>query len=684
MNPLLSPFHTPHETFPFPNITIADIREAITKSIAEEEREIEAISNNPEAPTFANTIARLQQGNHTLTRATTLMYNLTSAETSDELDALANEMAPLLSDHGNNIMHNAKLFARVKAVKEQNDPTLTPEERTLLDKTYEGFERSGANLSAEGKEKLRQLSKELSASTLLFSQNVLKDLNDFKLHITKEEDLAGLPDIHRQAAAEAAKEAKLEGWVFTLQAPSYGPFLMYADNRELRHKLYMAYNTICTHDNKYNNFDLVKRIVNLRREMAQLLGYPTFAYYALRRRMAQTPENVNKLLDDLINNYSKPAKAEVKRIADFAKKTEGDDFTLQPWDFSYYSQKLKKELYDYDPDKLRPYLELSRVKKGVMGLATTLYGLQFKHNEDIPVYHSDVEAYDVYDADGNFMAVLYLDFFPRSSKHGGAWMTSYRDEECTASSTEPATPLNTIRPHVSVNTNFTKPTADKPALLTLGEVQTFLHEFGHALHGIFAMTHYSALSGTSVYWDFVELPSQFMENYATEPEFLSTFAQHYETGENLPESYIKQIRDSRNFNAAYFCMRQVSFGLLDMAYYTSEAPLEADIPSFEQEAWARAQMLPPVEGTCMSVQFSHIMSGGYAAGYYSYKWAEVLDADAFDVFRQNGIFDTATAQRFRSCILEKGGTEHPITLYKRFRGQAPTLEALLRRDGIKA
>ncbi len=684
MNPLLPPFHTPHGTFPFPDITIDHIRQAITEGITEEDKEIEAICQSAEAPTFANTIVRLQQCGKTLERATTLMYNLTSAETSDELDALANEMSPLLSDHSNNIMLNEALFARIKAVKQQADDSLTAEDRMLLDKTFEGFERAGANLPADKKEQFRETSKELSALTLRFSQNVLKDLNNFKLHITTEDHLAGLPDIHRQAAAEAAKEAGLEGWLFTLHAPSFRPFLMYADNRELRRQLYMAYNTVCTHDNEYNNFDVVKRIVNLRREKAQLLGYPTYAHYALRRRMAQTPENVNKLLDDLISNYSKPAREEVQRIASFAQECEGAAFALQPWDFSYYAQKLKKKLYDFDPDKLRPYLELSRVKQGVMNLATTLYGLHFQRNTAIPVYHTDVEAYEVTDADGQFMAVLYLDFFPRKSKQGGAWMTSYRDEECTAPSTEPATPRNTVRPHVSVTTNFTKPTADTPALLTLDEVQTFLHEFGHALHGIFAMTHYASLSGTSVYWDFVELPSQFMENYATEPEFLSTFARHYKTGEPLPEAYVKQIRDSRNFNAAYACMRQVSFGLLDMAYYTAEAPFTQDVPAFEHEAWKRAQMLPEVSGTCMTVQFGHIMSGGYAAGYYSYKWAEVLDADAFDLFKQTGIFNTETARKFRNCILEKGGTEHPMTLYKRFRGQEPTLDALLRRDGIKA
>ena len=685
MNPLLQhSFSTPHGTFPFPDITTSDIREAIMRGIEDEDHEILAICNCKDKPTFSNTIVALTRSGRMLERATTLLFNLTSAATSDELDALANEMSPLLSEHSNNIMLNPGLYARVKHVKENADAqSLTEEDHMLLDRTYEGFERAGANLDEDGKQKFRQITKELSAATLKFSQNVLKETNAYSLHLTSEEELEGLPEIHRHAAAEAAKERGLDGWVITLHAPSYRPFMMYARSRELREKLYRAYNSICTKAGEHCNYPIVEQIVDLRRQLAQLLGYKDFATYALRRRMAQTPEHVMQLLNDLINHYETPAKAEVERIAQLAREMEGSDFELQPWDFSYYAHLLGKKLFDYDPDRLRPYFELSRVKKGVLGLATKLYGIHFKRNAEIPTFHKDVEAYDVRDRNGDFLAVLYLDFFPRSNKQGGAWMTSYRDEECLEPSSTEVTPGNSVRPHVSVTTNFTKPTPTTPALLTLDEVQTFLHEFGHALHGIFAMTHYAALSGTSVYWDFVELPSQFMENYAVEPEFLSTFAQHYQTGEPLPEKYIEQIRNHRNFNAAYACMRQVSFGLLDMAYYQLTSKLPLPVPQFEQQAWKEAQMLPPVSGTCMSVQFGHIMSGGYAAGYYSYKWAEVLDADAFALFKQEGIFNKDTAESFRRNILSRGGTEHPMMLYKRFRGQEPTIDALLKRDGIE-
>lgn len=683
MNPLLHPFHTPHGTFPFTDITTDHIREAILKGIEEEDAEVNAICSNEEQATFANTIVALSRSGNTLERATTLLFNLTSAATSDELDALANEMSPLLSEHSNNIMLNPELYRRVKEVKDNAPADLTPEDRMLLDRTYEGFERAGANLSEEGKKEFRRISKELSAATLRFSQNVLKETNAYMLHLTSEEELDGLPEMHRNAAAEEAKERNLDGWVITLHAPSFRPFMMYARSRDLRKQIYLAYNTLCTHEGDHCNFPIVERIVNLRRELAQLLGYKDYASYALRRRMAQTPERVMQLLNDLMAHYEAPARAEVERIEEFAQSLEGEDFKLQPWDFSFYAHLLGKKLNDYDPDRLRPYFELSKVKEGVLGLATRLYGITFHKNTDIPTFHKDVEAYDVADRNGEFLAVLYLDFFPRANKQGGAWMTSYREEECIEPSATKVTPANSVRPHVSVTTNFTKPTSTTPALLTLDEVQTFLHEFGHALHGIFAMTHYAALSGTSVFWDFVELPSQFMENYAVEPEFLSTFARHYQTGEPLPEAYVEQIRRQRNFNAAYACMRQVSFGLLDMAYYQFTTPFHGPVPEFEREAWKQAQMLPTVDGTCMSVQFGHIMSGGYAAGYYSYKWAEVLDADAFALFKEQGIFNTHTAESFRAHVLSQGGTEHPMKLYVAFRGQEPTIDALLERDGIK-
>lgn len=661
----------------------AMLRPLIMQGMDEEMHEIEAIVNNTEAPTFANTIVALSNTGENLERATAVMYNLLSAETNDELEELANELAPKLSEHSNNIMLNAKLFERVKAVYDAETNQLEGEDKMLLDKTYEGFERSGATLSADDKLRFREITSQLSEKTLKFSQNVLKETNNFILHITNENDLAGIPEIHRNAARHEAETRNKEGWVFTLHAPSFVPFMMYADNRALREKMYRAYNSRCTHNNEYNNFEIVRSIVNLRREVAQILGYEDYADYALRRRMAQNASNVYKLLNDLITHYLPRAKEDVAEVEKKAQQLEGSNFKLQPWDFSYYSQKLKHELYDYDPDMLRPYFELSQVQKGVLGLATRLYGITFKRNEKLPVYQKDVIAYDVYDKEGAYLAILLVDFFPRESKKGGAWMTNYRDESCAEPTNVKVLPTNSTRPVVSVTTNFTKPTANTPALLTLGEVETFLHEFGHALHGIFAMTHYASLSGTSVYWDFVELPSQFMENYATEPEFLGTFAHHYQTGEPLPQAYIDRIRKSRNFQSAYACMRQVSFGLLDMAYYTLRTPLTADIKTFEDEAWKRVQLLPQVADACMSVEFGHIMSGGYAAGYYSYKWAEVLDADAFSLFKEKGIFNESVAQSFRQNILSKGGTENPMDLYTRFRGQAPTINALLKRDGIQ-
>nr|MCR4995592.1 M3 family metallopeptidase [Bacteroidales bacterium] len=527
----------------------------------------------------------------------------------------------------------------------------------------------------------------MSVLTLQFSQNNLKETNAYQLHITDEKELSGLPDSAREAAALAAKERQLDGWIFTLQAPSYGPFITYADHRELRKQMYMAKNTICIKKNEQNNEEIVHRIVNLRRERAQMLGYKTYADYVLKERMAENAENVYHLFDQLLDAYMQPARHELEEIRDLARRTEGDTFELQPWDFSYYGHKLKMERYNIDAEMLRPYLELSRVKAGVFGLATRLYGITFVENKDIPVYHPDVQAYDVMDKDGSFLAVLYTDFHPRKGKQSGAWMTSYKDqwigpEDNCPTPYDPACWKNS-RPHVSLVMNFTKPTDTKPALLTLGEVETFLHEFGHALHGIFANTRFASLSGTNVYWDFVELPSQLMENFAVEPDFLNTFACHYKTGEPIPQELIDRIIASRNFNVAYACIRQVSFGLLDMAFYTLTEPFTADIQTFEREAWHRAQLFPEEPGTCMTVQFGHIMSGGYAAGYYSYKWAEVLDADAFSVFKQAGIFDRETAQRFRDCVLSRGGTEHPMTLYRRFRGGEPTIDALLIRNGIK-
>ncbi|WP_314819598.1 M3 family metallopeptidase [Alloprevotella tannerae] len=663
-NPFFGAYQTPHETIPFDRITLQDIEEAIDKGIKEEDEEIAAIVNNKEQPDFANTIAALDTTGTLLGKATSVLFNLSSAETNDELDALVQKYAPILTQHETAITLNEGLYKRIKAVYDAK-PTLNDEEQMLLEKTFEGFERSGATLDEAGKEQLRKLSTGLSQLTVQFSQNHLKETNAFTLHLTKEEQLKGLPESQVEQAAQTAKEQQTEGWIITLKAPSYIPFMTYADDRELRKQLYMAYNTQCTHDNAHNNFEIVKRIVNLRREVAQLLGYASYADFALKNRMAEKPEHVYQLLNDLIKHYKAPAEKELKAISALS------DEELKPWDFAYYSQKLKKKEFDLDAEMLRPYFELSQVKKGIFGLAERLYGITFKQNPDIPVYHPDVEAFEVIDENGDFLAVLYCDFHPRKGKQSGAWMTNYKEESEREG-----------RPFVAIVMNLTKPTAEKPALLTLGEVETFLHEFGHALHGIFAKTRYAALSGTSVYWDFVELPSQFMENYAVEKEFLSTFAKHYKTGEPIPDELLAKIRKSRNFNVAYACMRQVSFGLLDMAYYTQTEPFTEDVRDFEQKAWAPAQLMKQEPETCMSVQFGHIMSGGYAAGYYSYKWAEVLDADAFSLFQETGIFNRETARRFRTNILEKGGTVHPLKLYTAFRGKAPSINALLIRNGL--
>jgi len=673
-------FYTKYTYIPFDKIKFEDYEPALLKGIEDEDKEIEAIISNPDAPTFENTIVALADTGELLGRVEECFYNLLSAETSDELDDLAQKMSPILSEHSNNITLNPKLFERVKAVYDayeaKNFEGLTEEQKTLLKKNYQGFVRNGALLSDEKKETLRKLTSEMSVLGLQFSQNKLKETNAFTLHITDEKDLEGLPESSIEAAKEAAKEKELEGWVFTLHAPSMQPFMTYSARRDLRKQMYMAYNTMCTHDNENNNLEIVRKIVNLSRELANLLGYNTYADYVLVRRMAESSDKVYKLLHDLIDAYMPTAKEEVKAIEEMAKEMEGADFHIQPWDFGYYANKLKEKNYNINSEMLRPYFELSKVKEGVFGLATRLYGITFHKNDCIPVYHQDVEVYDVKEADGTPLATFYCDFHPRSSKKSGAWMTSFKDEWFEEDGTRSL-------PQVSIVTNFTKPTAEKPALLTLGEVETFLHEFGHSLHGMFANTKYRQLSGTNVYWDFVELPSQFMENYAIEKEFLLTFAKHYETGEPLPDELIQRIVASRNFNVAYACMRQVSFGLLDMAYYTLTRPLTEDIISFEKEAWKEAQVLPSVEEACMTVQFSHIMAGGYSAGYYSYKWAEVLDADAFSLFKQNGIFDKKTAQSFRDNVLSKGGTEHPSKLYARFRGQEPTVDALLERNGIR-
>ena len=672
-NPFFEDYKTPHDTVPFDRIRLVDYEEAFMEGIRRDNEQIEKTINNPAKPTFDNTIIDKEEDREgyydLLERVSTVFFNLLSAETNDEMDALAQKMQPILTQHANDVRLNERLFERVKYVH-RHHRKLTPEEQMLLENTYQGFVRSGALLDKEGKERLRQLTEEASMLSLQFSQNLLKEQKAFTLQITDEKQLDGLPQTAIDAAAEESKQRGLEGWTFTLDYPSFSPFMTYSTQRDLRKQLFMARNTVCTHDNAENNLAICQRLVNLRREVAQLLGYKTYADYVLKRRMASNTRSVYKLLNDLIDAYKPTA---VKEREELKKMGKGE---VKPWDASFYSHKLQLKKYNIDAEMLRPYFQLEKVIEGVFGLANRLYGITFKENKDIPVYHPDVKAYEVYDKDGSYLAVFYDDFHPRKGKQGGAWMTEYQGQFIDKKG-------ENVRPHVSVVMNLTKPTAEKPALLTLSEVETFLHEFGHSLHGMFANTRFESLSGTNVWWDFVELPSQFMENYAIEKEFLRTFAFHYETGEPLPDELIDRIVKSRNFMSATACLRQVSLGLLDMAYYTQKQEFNEDIMPFEKKAWKKAILGKQLPDTCMTVQFSHIMAGGYAAGYYSYKWAEVLDADAFAVFKKHGIFDQATAQSFRDNILSKGGTEHPMTLYKRFRGGEPTIDALLKRNGIK-
>ena len=584
INPLLSENQTLHGTMPFHLIKTEHYEPAILKGMEIHNQEIEAIINQTDAPTFANTIVALEKSGALLNQVSTVFGNLLSAETNDEMQAIAERIMPQLSEHSNNITLNEKLFACIKAVYDTTDKEqLGKEEQMLLQNTYDGFIRSGANLTPEQKERFRQISAEMSVLTLRFSQNNLKETNAYELALQADQ-LDGLPESALHAYAQTAQEKGKEGHIVTLQAPSFVPFMKYSQHRELREQLFMAYNTQCTHDNEYNNMEIVKKLVNLRLERAQLLGFQTAADYVLTRRMAEKSENVYKLLNQLLEAYTPTAHKEVEEVQALAKELEGEDFQLMPWDWAYYSEKLKEKKFNLNEEALRPYFELNNVIGGVFGLATRLYGITFQENKEIPVYHPDVTAYEVFDKDGSFLAVLYADFHPRAGKRSGAWMTSYKEQWKDENGNS--------RPHISVVMNFTKPSGDKPALLSFGEVNTFLHEFGHALHGMFANTTYQSLSGTNVYWDFVELPSQIMENFAIEKDFLNTFAKHYETGENIPEEMIQRLVDASNFNVAYACLRQLSFGLLDMAWYTRTEPFEGDVRSYEKKAWSQTQILP--------------------------------------------------------------------------------------------
>lgn len=675
-NPFFSEFKGAHETAPFSQINDSHWMPAIDRGIEQAQLEIDAITRQRSVPDFDNTIVALERNGRELNRVLNVFFPLLSADANDEMMNLSIEASRKLSEFSTGIILNEELWKRVKYVYDHRDQyDLTPEQKTLLQNTYDSFALSGAALEGEDRETFRKITAELSELTTRFGQNVQKELPTYEIWLTAD-DLDGLPESSVKAAAEAAAAKDRKGeFLFTLDQPVYMAFMKYSTRRDLRERMYRLYTGRNT-KGEYDNTGVLRRIAELRMQLARLLGASNYASHSLQRTMAQNPEGVYNLLDRLRDAYKPALRKEMEELTAYASKLEGRKVDIKPWDYSYYSNKLKTERYSFDEEALRPYFELNNVIEGVFGLATKLYGLQFKQNDSIEVYHPDVKAFDVTGPDGKFIGVLYTDFFPRASKRPGAWMTGFRDQQVTADGVDE-------RPQVSIVMNFTKPTGDTPSLLTPYEVETFLHEFGHALHGLLSEVNYSSLSGTSVYRDFVELPSQFNENYLTEREFLDGFARHYQTGAPIPQELVDGLVASAQFGAAYACMRQLTFGYLDMAWHTIDKPVD-DVAAFENAAVEQVQIFEPVEGSLISPQFSHIFAGGYAAGYYSYKWAEVLDADAFAAFKENGIFDRKTADSFRTNILMRGGTENPAILYRRFRGHDADIDALLKRDGIKA
>lgn len=674
MNPFLEEFNTPFGAIPFDKIKNEHFLPAVEAAMQEGKAEVQAITSNADAPGFVNTIEALERAGARVNVVAGVLSNLNSAETSSEIQELAAKIFPVITEYGNDILLDEKLFARIKSVYEQKDAlTLSAEQTTLLDKTYKSFVRNGANLTEDKKQTLRDIDVQLSKLSVQFGKNVLADTNAYTMHITNETELAGLPDQVREAAAMTAKQMDKKGWVFTLQYPSYVPFMTYAENRTLREKLAKAYSKRGYQGNDNDNRDIVKDFARLRYERANLLGYATHADFVLEQRMASTPSTVSNFLGDLLKHAKPAADKEMKELVAYAQRLDNID-ELQRWDYAYYSEKLKKEKFSIDDEMLKPYFELNRAIEGIFAVAQKLYGLSFEENTNIPVYHPEVKTYEVKDEAGEHVAVFYADFFPREGKRNGAWMTSFRGQKVIDGVDQ--------RPHVSIVCNFTKPTETRPSLLTFNEILTFFHEFGHALHGMLAKGVYESLSGTHVYWDFVELPSQIMENWLFEKETLDLFAKHYETNESIPEELIQRIKDSANYMQGYQTVRQIGFGQLDMAWHAQDPRRVDNIAAFEKEVGEATRLFPANEDSSMSCGFSHIFAGGYSAGYYSYKWAEVLDADAFEYFKENGIFDAATAQAFKDNILSKGGSEHPMTLYKRFRGKEPSTEALLRRAGL--
>ena len=674
MSILTHHFNTKYNTAPFSEIKNEDYLPAFQKGIDLAKAEIDTIVNNPAVPTFENTIEALDFSGAVLDRISSIFFNLNSAETTDELQKIAQEVSPLLSEFGNDIRLNPELFTRVKAVYNQKDQlNLNPEQTTLLDKKYKSFSRNGANLPEDKKNQLREIDKELSKLSLQFGENVLAETQAFQLQITDEADLAGLPDGTIEAAQTLAKSQEKEGWIFTLDYPSYVPFVTYADNRELRKKMAIAFGAKGFQNNEFDNQKIVLQIAKLRFERAQVLGYATHAHFVLEERMAENPERVKSFSNDLLQKAKPAALKEFAQLSAFAKELHGIE-ELEKWDGAYYSEKLKQQLFNLDDEILKPYFQLEKVLDGAFAVAQKLFGLTFKEVFDIDKYHEEVKTYLVKDECSEIISIFYADFFPRKGKRNGAWMTSFKSQYIKNGVNE--------RPHISNVCNFTKPTETKPSLLTFNEVTTLFHEFGHALHGMLANTTYPSLSGTSVFWDFVELPSQILENWCYEPEALALFAHHYETGEMIPMDLVQKIKESASFQEGIATMRQLSFGLLDMGWHAQDPSQITDIKAFETEQFAATQLYPEVKENAMSTAFSHIFQGGYSSGYYSYKWAEVLDADAFDYFQEKGIFNKEVATKFKDHVLSKGGTEHPMILYKRFRGQEPKPEALLKRAGL--
>ncbi|SMC64819.1 M3 family metallopeptidase [Cellulophaga tyrosinoxydans] len=671
MNPLLSPF----DTAPFSKLKNEHFMPAFTQAIADARAEIDAITNNPEAPTFENTIAALDFSGKQLDRISSVFFNLNSAETNDEIQKIAQEISPILSEFGNDITLNEALFKRVKAVYDQKDSltTLTTEEQTLLDKKYKSFSRNGANLNDDKKKRLREIDAELSKLKLKFGENVLAETNKFEMHLTNEADLDGLPEGEKEAAAQMAKAKDKDGWLITLDYPSYIPFMKYAKNRALRKELSIAFGGKAFHNDALDNQENVLKIAKLRHERANLLGYKTHAHFVLEERMAETPEKVQEFLNELLEKAKPAAEREFKQLEDFAKELDGID-RLEKWDASYYSEKLKQKLFNLDDEKLKPYFKLENVIAGVFKVAEKLYGLQFEEVFDLDKYHADVKTYRIYDENRDLVSLFYADFHPRAGKRGGAWMTSFKSQYVENGTN--------VRPHISNVCNFTKPTASKPSLLTFNEVTTLFHEFGHGLHGMLANTVYPGLSGTSVYWDFVELPSQILENWCYEKEALELFATHYETGEVIPMELVTKIKESATFQEGMQTLRQLSFGLLDMSWHGADPTGITNVKAHEDKAFEGTDLYPATAETCMSTSFSHIFQGGYSSGYYSYKWAEVLDADAFAYFKEKGIFNKEVATKFKDNVLSKGGTENPMDLYKKFRGAEPKIEPLLERAGL--